>query len=196
MASAPLLAVLTGPSGAGKDSLLAHLKGLGRPYHFATTVTTRPKRGEERDGIHYYFVSKDEFEKVLQRGDLLEHASVYGNFYGVPKGPIREALEAGKDVLLRTDVQGARSIKSTVPSATVIFVAPPSVDEQENRLRGRGEDPPEQVELRLKTAREEMKAAGEVAFKVVNDDLERCAREIEEILDQERERRDREPVAV
>ena len=113
---------------------------------------------------------------------------VYGHRYGVPRPPIREALAAGKDVLLRTDAQGARYIKSTIPAAVTIFVAPPSVEEMERRLRSRASDPPEQVELRLRTAREEMAAADEFDYRVVNDDLARCAAEIEGILDRERGR--------
>ncbi|MBI2913082.1 MAG: guanylate kinase [Chloroflexi bacterium] len=195
----PLLVVLTGPSGAGKDSLLAHLKTLGRPYHFAITTTTRPqRRGEEAEAGYQFLrrVSPSEFEAMLQRGELLENAVVYGHHYGVPRPPIREALAAGKDVLLRTDVQGARYIKSVIPGAVTIFVAPPALEEMERRLRGRGGDAPEQVELRLRTAREEMASAGEFDYRVVNDDLSRCAAEIEAILARERSRPGREAVCL
>ncbi len=199
MTAAPLLAILTGPSGAGKDSLLAHLKALGRPYHFAVTATTRPKRRGEEAEAGYQFLrrlSPAEFEAMLARGELLENAVVYGHRYGVPKTPIREALAQGKDVLLRTDVQGARYIKSIIPAAVTIFVAPPSLEEMERRLRSRGADIPEQVELRLRAAREEMKAAGEFDYRVVNDDLARCAEEVEEVLARERSRPGREGVRV
>ena len=193
MAAAPLLVILTGPSGAGKDSLLTHLKGLCRPYHFAVTATTRTPRGAERDGVDYFFVSAEEFEAMLQRGELLENATVYGYRYGVPRAPIRQALEAGQDVLLRTDVQGARYIKSILPFAVTIFVAPPSPAELERRLRSRAVDTPQQMDLRLRIARQEMAAAAEFDYTVVNDDLARCAEETEEILAQERARPDREP---
>ncbi|MFQ5915601.1 MAG: guanylate kinase [Nitrospinota bacterium] len=184
------------PSGAGKDSLRAYLKELGRPYHLAVTATTRPPRAGEKAGVDYIFVSPSEFEAMLQRGELLENAVVYGHRYGVPKPPIREALGRGKDVLLRTDVQGARYIKSVIPAAVTIFVAPPSQEEMERRLRSRATDTPEQMELRLRTARQEMGTATEFDYTVVNDDLARCAAEIEGILARERARPDREAVRV
>ncbi|HEU4758771.1 MAG TPA: guanylate kinase [Dehalococcoidia bacterium] len=184
----PLLVVLTGPSGAGKDSLLAHLKSLARGYHFAVTATTRGPRPGEREGVDYYFVSPERFEEMLRAGELLEHALVYGERYGVPRAPLREALAQGRDVVLRTDVQGARYLKSIVPGAVTIFVLPPSQEEQERRLRSRGGDTPAQVALRLQTAREELASAGEFDHRVVNDDLSRCAGEIEEIVARERSR--------
>ena len=197
MTASPLLVVLTAPSGVGKDSLLARLKGLGQPlYHFAMTATTRPLRGEERDRVDYRFVSPEEFETMLQQGELLEDAIVYGHHYGIPRPPIREALERGKDVLLRTDVQGARYIKLILPSAVTIFVAPPSPEELERRLRSRATDTPEQMELRLRTARQEMEGEAGFDYLVVNDNLARCGAEIEEILARERARLDREPPRV
>jgi len=194
--AAPLLVVLTGPSGAGKDSVLAHLKSTERPYHFGVNATTRPARPSERDGVDYYFVSEQEFERMIAEGELLEHAMVYNQPKGVPKAPIREALALGKDVVMRTDIQGARTIKSIVPSAITIFVAAPSELELERRLRSRGEDVAEQMELRLRLAKEETAAAAEFDYTVVNDDLERCAAEIEEILARERGRPDRNPVLL
>ncbi len=188
MTRAPLLVVLTGPSAAGKDSVLAQLRSLGRPYHFTVNATTRAPREGERDGVDYYFVSETEFERMIQAGELLEHALVYGQHKGVPRGPIREAIARGKDVLMRTDVQGARTIKSLVPAAITIFVAAPSEAELERRLRERGADSDEQMEVRLRIAKEETRAAGEFDYTVVNDDLDRCAAEIEEILARERAR--------
>jgi len=130
---------------------------------------------------------------MLQRGELLEHATVYGYRYGVPRAPIRQALEAGQDVLLRTDIQGARYIKSILPSAVTIFVAPPSPAELERRLRSRAVDTPQQIDLRLRIAHLEMAVAAEFDYTVVNADLAHCAEEIEAILAQERGRPDREP---
>ena len=168
---------------------MAQLKALGRPYHFALTATTRPPRAGEKDGVDYIFVSPRKFQAMLQRGELLENAVVYGHRYGVPKPPIRQALDGGKDVLLRTDVQGARYIKSVLPSVVTVFVRPPSEEELERRLRSRAADTPEQMELRLRTVRQEMEAAAEFDYTVVNDDLARCAAEIEGILARERGRR-------
>lgn len=193
---AGLLAVLTGTSGAGKDTVLAHLKKLGRPYFFAITATTRPPRGDERQGLDYCFLTEGEFEHMVQAGEMLENAWVYGYRYGVPRGPIREALIEGKDVLLRTDIQGARHIRSVAPGAITIFVAPPSIEEQKRRLEERAADTSEQQELRLRVAAEELASAEECDYFVVNDDVGRCASEIEEILATERRRTDRTPVRV
>jgi guanylate kinase len=192
----PLLVVLTGPSGAGKDTLLAHLKSLGRPYHISVNATTREPRDGEVDGVDYHFVSKEEFQRMLDEDELLEHALVYGQEKGVRKAPIREALARGRDVLLRTDVQGARTIKRLVPGAITIFVAPPSDDELRSRVRKRGSDSDDQVKLRQDTAVREMAVAEEFDYTVVNDDLARAANEIDEIMSRELERAGREEVRL
>ena len=192
----PLLVVITGPSGVGKDSLLARMKVLGRPYHFAVTATTREPRADEVEGIDYYFISDQQFDEMLARGEFLEHATVYDQRKGVPRPPVREALAAGRDVIMRTDVQGARYIKSVCPGAVTVFVQPPSWEEMEWRLRSRGTDGEEQLELRLRVAREELAAADEFDYTVVNDDLNACVDEIEGILAAERARKGRQPVAV
>ena len=192
----PLLAVLTGPSAVGKDSILARVRALLPGAHFTTTATTRPPRAGERDGIDYYFYSVAEFEAMIDRGELLEHARVYGDWKGVPKAPIASALRAGRDVLMRTDVQGARYIRSALPGTVTIFINPPSTTELERRLRDRAADDEEQAGLRLKIAREEMASAGEFDYSVVNDDLERCSREIVAILERERLSPDRKAVVV
>jgi len=196
LGAGPLLVVLTGPSGAGKDTLLAHLKSLGRPYHISVNATTREPRRGEVDGVDYQFVSKQEFQRMLDEDELLEHALVYGQDKGVQKAPIREALASGRDVLLRTDVQGARTIKRLVPGAITIFVAPPSDDELRNRVRKRGADSDDQVKLRQETAAREMAVAAEFDYTVVNDDLARAADEIDEIMSRERARDGREEVRV
>lgn len=197
MTAAPLLIVLTGPSGAGKDSVLRALKA--RPhsrYAVGVNATTRPPRPGEREGIDYYFVSSDQFARMVRDGELLEHAVVYGQDKGVPREPVRKLLESGKHVLLRTDIQGARYIKATVPGTLTIFIAPPSPAELEQRLRGRGDDSPEQVALRLETARHELESAGEFDYVVVNDDLDRCVSAIEEIIEQESRRPGRMPARI
>jgi guanylate kinase len=197
VAGPPLLVVLTGPSGAGKDSVLDELKKLpNRPYGFAITATTRPPRPAERNGVDYYFVSRDEFQRMVDEGELLEHAIVYGQEKGLPRAPVREMLDSGYDVLLRSDVQGARYIKSVAPGAVTIFIAPPSDAELERRLRSRGGDTGEQVQLRLETARQEIAEAGEFDHVVVNDDLAESAAEIERIIAEERARPGRLPIRI
>ncbi|MEX0683855.1 MAG: guanylate kinase [Dehalococcoidia bacterium] len=197
MTDAPLVVILTGPSGAGKDTLIDRVKSLpGSAFGFATTATTRPQRATELDGRDYHFVSRKEFEQMVRDGEMLEHAVVYGDLKGVPSRSVREVLAQGKDAILRTDIQGARTLKSLIPGALVIFIAPPSREEMENRLRSRGGDTTEQVELRLKTAAEEMDVAGEFDYVVVNDDLDRAAAEIAQIVTTERRRPDRPPVEL
>ncbi len=197
MADAPLLVIFTGPSGAGKDTLAAALSSRpGSNIGFAVTATTRPPRVGETDGRDYHFVSDAEFERMIRDGEMLEHAIVYGQHKGVPLSSVRRVLHEGKDVLLRTDVQGARFIKAQVPGAVTVFIAPPSREELERRLRERDSDTDDQVALRLKTASEEMNAAGEFDHTVVNDDVERAAAEIEAIIDRERQRPGREPLSL
>jgi guanylate kinase len=193
----PLLVVLTGPSGTGKDSVRDELKKLpDRPYAFAVTATTRLPRPAERDGVDYYFVSRDEFQRMVDDGELLEHAVVYGQEKGLPKAPVRELLKSGRDVLVPSDVQGARYIKSVAPGAVTIFIAPPSDAELERRLRSRGGDTGEQVQLRLQTARQEIAEAGKFDHVVVNDDLAETAAEIERIIVEERSRPGRAPIRI
>src|SRR3990170_541884 len=192
----PLLVVITGPSGVGKDSLLARLKALGRPYHFAVTATTRPPRPGEIEGIDYYFLSDQQFDEMLARGEFMEHAIVYDQRHGVPRTPVREALAAGRDVVMRTDVQGARYIKSVCPGALTVFVQPPSWEELEWRLRSRGTDDPQQLKLRPRAAGGGLGAARGVGPTAVNDDLHTSAEEIERIMAKERARKRRQPVVV
>ncbi len=197
MPAAPLLVILTGPSGAGKDTIAAALGSRpGSTIGFAVTATTRAPRASEIDGRDYHFVSETEFERMVRDGELLEHAIVYGQHKGVPTSSVRRVLDEGKDVLLRTDIQGARFIKAQAPGAVTVFVAPPSREEMERRLRERDSDTEDQMALRLKTASEEMDAAGEFDYTVVNDDLDRAAAEIEAIITRERERPGREPLSL
>jgi len=155
--SSPLLVVLSGPSGTGKDAILSRLKESGYPAQFITTVTTRPKRAREKDGVDYRFISPERFQEMLEAKQFLEYAEVYGNRYGVPREPVSQALEQGKDVILKVDCQGAATIKKLLPQAVFIFVVPPSMEELTARLRGRRTESDFDCDLRLKTAEAEMK---------------------------------------
>jgi len=152
----PLLVVLSGPSGTGKDAILSRLKKSGYPAQFITTVTTRSRRAQEKDGVDYRFISAERFQKMLEGNQFLEYAEVYGNRYGVPKEPVTKALEQGKDVILKVDCQGAATIKKMVPQAVFIFVVPPSMEELATRLKGRRTESDFDCDLRLKKAAEEM----------------------------------------
>lgn len=193
----PLLVVITGPSGVGKDTLVRELKRkLGDSLHVAVTATTRPPRPGERHGVHYYFLSQGEFEDLIRKGGLLEHATVYGHRYGVPKAPLREALSQGKDVVVRVDVQGGQFIKSHYPEAVTIFLLPPSEEELARRLRGRGQDDPQQVALRLLVAQEEMAQAQQFDYQVVNDQLEEAVEAVLAIMARERAKPGRRPPSL
>ena len=165
----PLLIVLSGPSGVGKDVVLREIKLRRHPLYFVTTATTRPKRSGEEDGVDYCFVSETEFREMMGRDELLEWAEVYGHWYGVPKSPIHQALRRGEDVMVKVDVQGAATIKRLVPQAVSIFLAPPSFEELEARLRKRKTESDVDLELRLNKAKEEMNELPHFDYVVVND---------------------------
>jgi guanylate kinase len=151
----PLLVVLSGPSGVGKDAVLSRMRKLGRPFHYVVTATTRPMRVGEKNGGDYYFLSPEEFERALDEQQFLEWAVVYGNYYGVPKDEVALALSKGVDVMVKVDVQGASTIKKILPQAIFIFLMPPSIEELENRLRNRLSESSADLALRLKKAKEE-----------------------------------------
>jgi guanylate kinase len=177
----PLLVVLSGPSGVGKDSVLKRLQDLGVPLYVAVTVTTRPKRPGEVDGVDYRFVSVEEYQEILAGDGFLEHANVYGNLYGIPKQPIREALARGLDVIVRVDVQGAATVRKVVPEAVQIFLAPPSLAALEERLRQRKTESGVDLRTRTEKAREEMQELPSFDYVVVNED-ERLDVAVERIL--------------
>jgi guanylate kinase len=154
--ASPLLIVLSGLSGVGKDTVLDGLRRCGLPLEFIVTVTTRKPRPAERDGVHYHFVSSARFQQMIDAGELLEWATVYGNHYGTPRQAVRETLAAGHDAVVKIDVQGATSIKKIVPQAVFIFLATPSLEELAHRLRRRSTESPEDLELRLNTAAGEL----------------------------------------
>jgi guanylate kinase len=164
----PLLLVLSGPSGAGKDSVLTRMKELDIPLKFIVTVTTRPRRPSEKDNVDYHYISEASFQKMLQEKELLEWANVYGNWYGVPKEPVKQALERGQDAIVKVDIQGAATIKKILPQAVFIFLIPPSMTELITRLRQRNTESKTELDLRLKTAEQEMKKLPMFDYAVVN----------------------------
>lgn len=165
----PLLVVLSGPSGVGKDALLDELEERGWRFHRVVTCTTRPPRTGEREGVDYFFVTDAEFGKLLNEGGLLEHAVVYGQQYGVPRRQVVDALARGEHVFVRTDVQGAAAIKSLMPTAVLVFIAPPSIEDLKARMRARGDEDGERMQRRLETARSEMARQGEFDHVIVNE---------------------------
>lgn len=156
--SQPLVIVLSGPSGVGKDTVLARMKELGRPFHYVVTATTRPRRDKEKNGIDYHFLSREQFQQMKEKGQLLEWAEVYGNYYGVPREEISQALSKGMDIMMKVDVQGATTIKRILPQAVFIFLMPPSREELERRLRQRSSESPIDLALRLDKVEEEVKS--------------------------------------
>ena len=186
----PLLVVVSGPSGVGKDAMLALVREQRPEVFWAITATTRAMRPGEEHGVHHLFHTREEFLELLERGELLEHAEVYGNLYGVPRAPVREALAEGRDAIVRTDVQGAASIRALAPDALLIFVAPPSLEELERRLRSRDTESAEETALRVEMSRREMRDAAWFDAVVVNETggLEDAAQEVMAVIERERQR--------
>ena len=169
-AEQPLLVVISGPSGVGKDSVLQRMKDRGLPFHFVVTATTRPQRPEEREGVDYIFVGREEFAEMIDKGELMEWAMVYGDYKGIPKAQVRKALASGKDVLMRVDVQGAATVRKISPEAILIFLTTASEQELVERLEKRKTDIAEDLKLRIATARQEFKRINEFDYIVVNRD--------------------------
>jgi guanylate kinase len=166
----PLLIVISGPSGAGKDSILQRMKERNLPFHFVVTATTRPPRPNEVHGQHYFFVTKEEFARMIEQNELLEYAIVYGDYKGIPKQQVRQALASGQDVILRIDVQGAETIRKLVPEALLIFVTVESEEELVRRLKRRKTESPEELALRIATARKELQRVEAFDYVVVNEE--------------------------
>jgi guanylate kinase len=164
----PLLVVISGPSGVGKDTVIQRMKERDLPYHFVVTATTRPPRPDEVHGVDYFFVSSDEFAEMIEMGELLEYAIVYNDYKGIPKDQVRQALASGKDVLMRIDVQGAATIRELSPEAVLVFLTTQDEDELVNRLKARKSETPEGLNLRIATARQELKRIDEFDYVVVN----------------------------
>lgn len=166
------LFVISAPSGAGKTSLVAEMLHADQKLGVSVSHTTRPMREGEKDGINYHFVGRDEFEAMIGRGDFLEHADVFGNYYGTSQVWVREMLAGGRDVILEIDWQGAEQVRRLVPECVSVFIVPPSSEILRDRLVGRGTDSPEVVERRLSEAREECRHVGEFDYLIVNDDFQ------------------------
>ena len=191
-----MLVVLSGPSGVGKDAALAELRKLDRPWHFVVTATTRAIRAGEQDGIDYIFLDEPTFLRMKDDGEFVEQA--HGRWYGVPRSQVTSGLEAGKDVILKIDVQGAATVKKMAPDALFIFMVPGSFDELQRRLSQRMTESTSEMELRLKTASEEMKHAGGFDYQVENRDnsLDEAVAAIDSIITSERRRDGRTPLRL
>jgi guanylate kinase len=186
----PLLIVISGPSGVGKDSVVSRMAEKRLPFHFVVTATTRSPRSDETHGIDYFFYTKDEFAEMIEQDELLEYALVYDDYKGIPKSQIRKAFSSGKDVVMRLDVQGAATIREIYPEALLIFLVTGSEPELEDRLKKRRTEKPEGLKLRIATARQELKRVIEFDYVVENRDskLDEAVDMIEAIIIAEHQR--------
>jgi len=194
----PLLVILSGPSGVGKDAVMAQMREQNVPFYQVVTAATRAQRRGEIDGQDYHFVSIERFAGMIEKKELLEHAVVYGDYKGIPKFEVRKGLESGLDVVLRVDVQGAATIRSLVPQAVAIFLIASSEEEMVVRLRGRKTEDPGMLAMRIATAREELRRLDEFDYVVVNRDgcLGEAVLQVLAIMTAERCRVDWEPVEL
>lgn len=176
------LFVISGPSGAGKSTVVFKAMEGREDVCFSTSVTTRKPRPGEMDGREYFFVDLDRFKEMVENDELLEHAEYVANSYGTPKAYVEEKLEAGMNVILDIEVQGARQVNEKKPDAVKIFIIPPSLEELERRLKGRGTDTPRAIEARLIRARQEYKEADFYDYIIINDDAQRAAKELAAIM--------------
>ncbi len=186
----PLLVVLSGPSGVGKDAALNELRKLDRPWHFVVTATTRTIRSGETDGVDYIFLDEPTFLEMKDRNDFVECAQVYGRWYGVPRSQVTSGLEAGKDVILKIDVQGAATVRKIAPAALFIFMVPGSFEELQDRLAQRMTESTPEMELRLKAASDELRQAAHFDCQVVNskNNLRQAVSDIDATISAEKQR--------
>jgi guanylate kinase len=194
----PVLVVLSGPSGVGKDATLHLMKRNNAEFYFVVTATTRPIRPGETEGVDYHFVSIGEFAEMIEQGELLEHAVVYGDYKGIPKKFVRAALASGKDVIMRIDVQGAATIRNLIPNAITIFLVAENEEELIRRLRERKTEDADKLKMRIATARQEMKRVIDFDYVVVNreDQLQETVNQVLSIIAAEKNRVDWTPVVL
>ncbi|MEY4391196.1 MAG: hypothetical protein RLZZ400_939 [Actinomycetota bacterium] len=177
------LTVIAGPTAVGKGTVVRHILAHFPEISLSVSATTRAPRPGEKEGVDYFFVSEQEFDRLIADGELLEYATVHGKHrYGTPRGPIDSALAAGRQVILEIDLQGARQVKRAMPDALAIFIAPPSWDELVRRLGSRATETEDEQRKRLETAKIELEAQGEFDAVVVNDDVAKCAHEVVELM--------------
>jgi guanylate kinase len=191
MSSKGLLFVVSAPSGTGKTTVVEELVKIVPGLELSRSYTSRPKRANETDGVDYNFVSREEFERRIFHGEFLEHADVFGNYYGTCRVQTEARLASGRDLVLVIDVQGARQVRSHCPEMVGVFVMPPSFQVLEQRLRQRSQDSDAAMARRLATAKSEVSAWQEYDYVVINDELSRCVRELAGIILAERARRHR-----
>lgn len=181
-----VLVVVSAPSGCGKDTIIAEVLKRFDDAYLSVSMTTRAMRPGEEEGVNYYFVSQNEFEEKIDKGEMLEYARYGSNYYGTPAGPVRELLDIGKTVILIIEVQGAGNVKRLFPDACTIFIIPPSFEILENRLRGRGTDDDASIIKRLDIAKDELARAPEFEYIVENDDLQEAVEDIITIIKAEK----------
>ena len=181
-----LLLVVSGPSGAGKGTICKALLNKNDQIKLSVSATTRKPRNGEVHGVNYFFIEKEEFTKMIENGEFLEHAQIYDNFYGTPKAAIIECLEKGQDVILEIEMQGARQLKEVYPEGVFIFVLPPSLEELKSRIVGRGTETQEEIEKRFSCAFEEINQIVNYDYFIVNEDIEKSVNDVEAIISAEK----------
>jgi guanylate kinase len=186
----PLLVVISGPSGVGKDTVLMRIRELGLPFHFVVTANSRPARPEEIDGFDYHFVTRQRFEQMIADDELLEWANVYSDYKGIPKFEVRKAFASGRDVVLRINVDGAATLKQIAPDAVFIFIAPGSMEQLRRRLESRRTENVDEIEQRLAVAQHEMDQVQHFDYVVLNHEarLDECVDQIRAIMIAEKQR--------
>lgn len=181
-----ILVIVSGPSGAGKSTIIGGVSERRTDLRFSVSATTRQPRPGETDGVNYYFKTRDEFQEMIRQDAFLEHAEYVGNFYGTPAAPVERDLAQGYCVILDIEVQGAMQVMEKRPDAVSIFLCPPSLEELERRLRGRGTDTEEKICQRLETARREYALANQYGYIIINDDIDTAVRELDAVITAER----------